>query len=205
MEGSIEIAALRNIGEYPETRARLHLTSASAYFFRRVPCALRAGWAGCGVLCAASALRVTHLLAVVSLPHIMCAHCGRFLVLLALAVSIGACGSDSTTGPTNHNPIITSLTVFPSAIGRTDSAIVMCISSDQDGDTLVYDWFTDGRLYVQGAPPWDHFKYNTRQPTRVFYPASVDSPIDTAFVQCNTRDRKGGVSNYKYVRIIVRS
>jgi len=129
----------------------------------------------------------------------------RVVVLaLILAVSAGACGNDDPVGPQNHNPVITSLTAFPNVIGRDDSVIVICTSTDPDRDTLVYDWFTDGRLYVKGAPLYDHFLYQTYEPTRVFYPAYVDSPTDTAFVQCNTRDRRGGVSNYRSVRIIVR-
>ena len=106
--------------------------------------------------------------------------------------------------PVNQYPVILSLRVFPNVINRTDSVIVICGAADRDGDTLVYDWETEGRLAVQGAPSGTEFLYNTLDPTRVFYPAYVNSPVDTAWVECCVRDRRGGEA-CKIVHLIVRT
>src|SRR5512136_1471043 len=67
------------------------------------------------------------------------------LFLLAVAVGLAGC-RDYPTKSIYHRPIISSVTVFPAIIGQGDSMLVTVYASDPDGDTLVYDWFTDGRL-----------------------------------------------------------
>lgn len=92
--------------------------------------------------------------------------------------------------PENRRPVILSLTVFPEVIGPSDSAIVVCNAFDPDGDTLVYDWITDARLKIKGAlPPGDTRLFNTFENSRIFYP--TQQAIDTVWVQCFARDRKG--------------
>jgi len=96
--------------------------------------------------------------------------------------------------PENHSPIIFSVTVFPDVIGPTDSAIVICNAMDPDADTLVYDWITDGKSRIKGVEvPPDFELYNTYENSRVVYPKNLNSiPIDTLWVQCFARGRKGG-------------
>ncbi|MBI5661450.1 MAG: hypothetical protein HZC46_04810, partial [Ignavibacterium album] len=65
-----------------------------------------------------------------------------------------------------------------------------CNATDPDGDTLVYDWITDARLRINGAnPPDDRSLFNTFENSRIFYPTTL--AIDTVWVQCFARDRKG--------------
>jgi hypothetical protein len=61
---------------------------------------------------------------------------------------------------------------------------------DPNGDTLVYDWITDARLRIKGAnPPGDTRLFNTFENSQIFYPTKL--AIDTVWVQCFARDRKG--------------
>ncbi|MCF8354463.1 MAG: hypothetical protein K9H48_08420 [Melioribacteraceae bacterium] len=92
----------------------------------------------------------------------------------------------------NQRPIIFSLTVFPDTIGPSDSAIVICNATDPDGDTLVYDWITDGKSRIKGTDYPDWSLYNTYENWRVVYPKNLNNvPIDTCWVQVFARDRKG--------------
>jgi len=125
------------------------------------------------------------------------------LMIVLLGASLGACTGNDTGGPDNHRPVISSVTVFPTVIGLTDSAAVTCFASDPDDDVLVYDWITDGRLTIQGALPGTHFLYNTHTPRRVFYPEYITGPVDTGWVQCYARDGRGMSAN-RIVNIIVR-
>jgi len=74
---------------------------------------------------------------------------------------------------------------------------------DPDGDRLVYDWITDGRLRIRDARPGDHSLYNTQANSMVFYPDFVTSPPDTPWVQCFARDGRG-MSDNRIVTFIVR-
>jgi hypothetical protein len=100
----------------------------------------------------------------------------------------------------NRNPVMFSLTVFPDFIGPSDSAIVICNAMDPDGDTLVYDWITDARLKIKGARPGDFRLYHTYDNSRIFYP--TDLATDTVWVQCITRDVKGGSAGKLIIFII---
>ena len=113
------------------------------------------------------------------------------LVALALAAS-GACGAHNPTRPVNHSPIINSVNIFPATIGPTDSAIIVVSATDPDGDSLVYDWITDDRIRLRGARPGDPFLYNTSFNAEVIYTNILSAPLDTAWVSCGARDRKGG-------------
>ena len=122
-------------------------------------------------------------------------------LVLALGVGIGACGSDNPVTPQNHRPSVLSLTVFPAAIGLSDSAIVVCNAMDPDADTLVYDWITDDRVRLQGARPGDPFLYSSYLNSVVVYPQAV-TPPDTVWVEGHARDRRGGMDS-RIVRITV--
>lgn len=128
----------------------------------------------------------------------------KLTVLFLFAITYMNCGNDNPVKPENLNPIIRSLTAFPEVIGPTDSVVIICNAVDPDGDTLVYDWITDGRLKVQGALSNEHFLYNTHENSHVFYPEAVRSPVDTPWVQCFARDGKGGQSVPKIVEFIVK-
>ena len=109
--------------------------------------------------------------------------------------SLSNCNNGNPVKPKNNSPQILSLEVFPKTIGPTDSVIVICNAIEPDGDTLFYDWITDGRLRIKGVLlPGDDWIYNSLENTRVFYPKAgvVKTPIDTPWVQCFVRDGKGG-------------
>jgi len=84
--------------------------------------------------------------------------------------------------------------VFPDVIGLNDSVIVICKAIDPDGDTLYYDWITDGRLKINGGNADDHWLYHTNENSRIFYPKPdvVNLPVDTLWVQSHVRDFRGG-------------
>ncbi len=115
-------------------------------------------------------------------------------------VLIGSCKNDNKiVDPTagNHAPVILSTTVFPDTLIASDSAIVVVNAMDPDADTLVYEWITDGRLDLKGAI-WSNRSelYNLHENFCVVYPKAVnDVPLDTAWIRCYVRDRKGQSDN----------
>jgi hypothetical protein len=127
------------------------------------------------------------------------------LLTTFVLLTINCCKDNpvNSVKPENRSPVIFSLTVFPEVIGPTDSAIVICNAMDPDGDTLVYDWISDGRLRIKGALAGDYSLYHTHENSRIFYPDGVNTPIDTPWVQCFARDGKGKSAN-RIVHFIVR-
>lgn len=126
-----------------------------------------------------------------------------FILLIIVFLSIGC--DDNSIKPENENqrPVIFSLTVFPDVIGPQDSAIIICNAFDPDGDTLVYDWITDGKSKIKGTIFDELFLYNTFENYRVVYPKNLNNvPIDTLWIQCFARDQKG-MSDNGLVRIIL--
>jgi hypothetical protein len=70
----------------------------------------------------------------------------RITLIIFMIFSLNGCNDNPVEVKSeNRSPIIFSLIVFPDIIGPTDSAIVICNAIDPDGDTLVYDWITDGK------------------------------------------------------------
>jgi len=114
------------------------------------------------------------------------------LLGLTIIIALNTC-SENPVKSKNNSPVIFSLTVFPEFIGSSDSAIVICDAMDPDGDTLVYDWITDGRLKIKGGQGDGHFLYNTYENSRIVYPKNINNrpSIDTVWVQVFARDRKG--------------
>ncbi|GAB6283089.1 MAG: hypothetical protein STSR0008_18450 [Ignavibacterium sp.] len=113
------------------------------------------------------------------------------ITMMSLAIN---CDDNPVDGKQeNRSPVILSLSVFPDAIGPSDSAIVICNAMDPDGDTLVYDRITDGRLKIKDGQVDGHVLYNTFENARIVYAKKINnSPsIDTVWVQCFARDRKG--------------
>lgn len=74
-----------------------------------------------------------------------------------------------------------------------DSAVVICEAMDPDADTLVYDWLTSGSVRLQTPLGRDVEETNTYPNFQVVYPdtTAIHNPIDTAWVQCSARDRRG--------------
>ena len=124
------------------------------------------------------------------------------LGLFAVALALGAC-ADPATPPQNRGPVIFSLVAFPEVASASDSILVACQAMDPDCDTLVYDWITDGRLRIKGAREGEHWLYNTHESFRVFYPGAILAPVDTVWVQCFARDRRG-MSEAQVVNVVVR-
>lgn len=116
---------------------------------------------------------------------------GVWWATLWAAAIAASCAEDPATPPQNGSPVILSLTAFPGVACLGDSILVVCQATDPDNDTLVYDWITDGRLKLRGVPEGLHFVYNTHESFQVFYPDYIYAPVDTAWVQCFARDRRG--------------
>jgi hypothetical protein len=117
-----------------------------------------------------------------------------FLLITVILLNNNCDDNPGDSKPENRSPVIFSLSVFPEVISPLDSAIIICNAMDPDGDTLVYDWITDGRVKIKGANDFDHFLYHTYENSRVVYPKNLNNrpPIDTLWVQCFVRDVKGG-------------
>ena len=66
-----------------------------------------------------------------------------FILLLVVVVILSGCGG--TTPPINHSPIIISLTADPpNPIEINQDATITCYATDQEGDTLTYNWTKTG-------------------------------------------------------------
>ena len=66
-----------------------------------------------------------------------------FILLLVVVVILSGCGG--TAPPINHSPTIVSLTANPpSPIEVNQDTTITCYATDQDGDTLTYNWAKTG-------------------------------------------------------------
>lgn len=120
----------------------------------------------------------------------------RTLLMTLLLLNMNCNNPVTPEKKENHKPVISSLTVFPTVIGPSDSVTITCIASDPDGDTLVYDWISDARTIIKGAFDWQHSLYNTYENSHIFYPRNINNiPVDTLWVQCFARDGKGKSDN----------
>jgi len=72
------------------------------------------------------------------------------LALLALVFAAGCSDDEGGTKPTNHAPVISSITVNPSSVPVSSSATVTVVATDQDGDALTYAYVPNGG-YVTGT------------------------------------------------------
>lgn len=129
----------------------------------------------------------------------------RVLLLLAVAAGLGGCRDYPTKSiyhsPIIHSPTVSSVTVFPAVIGQGDSVLVTVYASDPDGDTLVYDWFTDSRLIIKDAPG-EMMLYNTASNSHVFYRSTYAAHNDTAWVSCYVRDGRGGMDGERVLILL---
>ena len=113
------------------------------------------------------------------------------LILCTISLLVLLSCEEDIIKPENHQPIIFSLTAFPDVLGPTDSVIIVCNAMDPDADTLVYDWFTDGKSKIKGAQFPDNILYHTYENSRVIYPEDNIILPDTLWVHCDARDVKG--------------
>ena len=65
-----------------------------------------------------------------------------FILLLVVVVILSGCGG--TAPPINHHPVISGITVDPYSVDINQSAVITCIATDPDGDTLTYIWTNTG-------------------------------------------------------------
>jgi len=115
--------------------------------------------------------------------------------LAATAALVLGCACKDPAGPKNQNPEIVSVELFPSAIAIGDSAMAYTHAFDPDGDSLFFDWTTDGRLTLKGVPPYFHALYDSRSPTQIFYAATLQGSVDTAWIEAAVRDHRGGFAS----------
>ncbi len=129
---------------------------------------------------------------------------GGAAVALLVGLALGSCDTARSVRFYTRSPVVMSLTAFPETIGPGDSAIVVCNAMDPDGDSLVYDWFSDCRLVKKNRPD-DLTYYNARESFLVVRPGScIRDSVDTAWVSCEVRDGRGGGAYAGTVHIIVR-
>lgn len=126
-------------------------------------------------------------------------------VALLIGLTVGACKHSSTApaAPRNHSPMISSVTLFPSSIGVSDSAMVQLTASDVDGDTLVYDWIGDGKVRLKDAPRVGYI-FSSPRNFQTFYYAGARAPLDTSWIQCYVRDQRGGQDG-RLVALVIHS
>ena len=116
----------------------------------------------------------------------------RLLAIFMLGLEVSACSTSQPMAPANHSPVLVSLTISPTDIGFADSAVVTCIATDQDGNTLVYDWEADQRLRIKGSPLPEPIKNNTLNNAETLYVNYHPIKVDTVWVGCEVRDGLGG-------------
>jgi hypothetical protein len=113
-------------------------------------------------------------------------------LLMSLGLGLDACSSRDPVKPTNHSLIMHSLTASPDTLGPGDSTVVTCVATDQDGDTLVYDWACDWRMHIKGQPLPYPIKNNTFNNAETLYLDWAPTQPDSTWMTCEVRDRLGG-------------
>ena len=111
------------------------------------------------------------------------------LAMLAFA-GISACSDDHPSKPIDRSPFVRSFTASPDSLGPRDTALVVCDAVDPDGDPLYFDWITDARLRIQGAPGGVYL-FNSRSGSQRFYIGHLRGSIDTGWVECTVRNLGG--------------
>jgi len=123
-----------------------------------------------------------------SLPEAMLRRSAIILLLAFLATS-PACGS-KPVAPVNHRPIVTGASVIPPVVLLGDSALIVVSADDPDGDSLVYDWYADGRFRLKDAA-LGTTRYSSPSDSQVIYYVHAVAPLDTGRIAVFTRDTSG--------------
>ncbi|MBI5474616.1 MAG: hypothetical protein HY961_19945 [Ignavibacteriae bacterium] len=131
-----------------------------------------------------------------------------YILVTVIGIQLGCDDNPANNGKSqNHNPVITSVVMFPEVVGPSDSLIVVCDATDPDGDSLVYDWYSLSGSIVKIKGAHGHLAlYNTPENSRIFYaPDSqyVAAPQDTFGLECAVRDLRGGMGVSGLRRFIV--
>ena len=114
---------------------------------------------------------------------------------VALVLAVAACAGACARFPTRavyRSPAISSVAWFPQIIGQGDSLLVTISATDPDGDELLYDWETDTRLVIKGAPSVVYL-FSSPNNSQIFYRSAMAAGDDTVRISCYVRDGKGGV------------
>ncbi|MBI5169789.1 MAG: hypothetical protein HZA61_09900 [Candidatus Eisenbacteria bacterium] len=116
------------------------------------------------------------------------------LAITATLVALLAVGCEQPTAPKpqNHPPVVHSIVGFPPVLVPGDSAIVVCSVTDADGDTLIYDWYSNAQIKVPGEV--DNLLENTRTNVMKVFTGTRFGDPDTGVVTCVIYDRKGGAA-----------
>jgi hypothetical protein len=103
-----------------------------------------------------------------------------------------ACGPHNPTTPANHPPAITGIAMSTQVIRSADTAVVAVHPTDRDGDTLVHDWIGTTAIQIRPAPAIAYVYNGPADSAVVLHNAHI-TPVDTAWIECRVRDRKGSV------------
>jgi len=121
-----------------------------------------------------------------------------------LGACLVACDSTKPLVPANHDPVVLQpLQAFPTTIGDADSAIVKAFATDADGDTVVYDWYSSCLKIRYGDFITSGYLFNTPRGNLVVYPGCSFNSVDTGWVRCYVRDRRGGGAYAGLVQIVL--
>jgi len=125
---------------------------------------------------------------------------------LALAACVAACSTTTPLEPVhpNQDPVVQSLTAFPTTLAPGDSAIVVCSVTDADGDRLQFGWSSDCRLLKKGNVLGSETLYNASRSLVVYAGKCNKAPVDTGWVTCEVWDDKGGFAYAGPIFIVVR-
>ncbi len=73
-------------------------------------------------------------------------------IISVAAITLGIACNEESTSPENEAPTITSLTATPDSVATGQSAVLTCLASDSEGDSLSYAWDpAGGTLSGSGA------------------------------------------------------
>lgn len=130
--------------------------------------------------------------------------CSRLLtpLLATCVVTLSSCGVKAPLQPVNRSPVVQSLVAFPTSIAPGDSAVVICVATDPDGDSLVFDWTSDCRL-IKPVLPGEFTAFNRGNTFVVYGGPCARAPLDTGWVSCEARDGRGGYAYAGIVQIVI--
>lgn len=125
---------------------------------------------------------------------------GRLLCIAVLCLcmlSMGSCAGkdkDPVKPRINHPPRIDSVEVIPGPVALFDSVTIICHAVDPDGDSLVYDWFSQTPLWIAGAPQ-KVYLYGTTSNERAVYYAGPASSASSVPMQVFARESVSGLQD----------